>query len=159
MTHTTFGRLNATHHGKTARILATVAGRTNTAEGIIEDIGHYLPQGVTSVRFIGENQGIFRPHAYAIEIIDHGDAPDDAHLDLTGPIEVAGLAVPGIRPDKLTAIVETAGMEITSMLADQVEAMAFALMAGSSEDDHNTLGQVATLNEVVDWLREIRPAE
>lgn len=157
MTHTTFGRLNATHHGKTARIMQTIAGRTITAEGVIEDIGHYLPQNTTSVRFIGENQGIFRPHDYAIEITDHGDAPDDAVLDLTGAIEVAGLAVPGIRKDALKGIVESASMEIMTMLADRLDAM-------TPEPDVDNPGdytwvQHDSLREVAEWLREIRPAE
>lgn len=158
MTHTTFGRLNATHHGKTARILQTIAGRTITAEGIIEDIGHYLPQGVTSVRFIGENQGIFRPHDYAIEITDHGDAPDDAILDLAGAIDAASLAVPGMRPDKLRGIVESASMEIISVLANQVAEMCADIEGINAEEDNYEAGQAAALAEVAAWLREIRPA-
>lgn len=161
MTTTTFGRLGPQHKGVRVRI----DDRFDKAEGILEDVCHYLDHGTTSIRFAGETRGIFRNHDWAIEILDIPEPAPDALVNIAEAYDDGHLALEasnnGWRKQPTqkvaAAVIDSSFTSICQALADVVQTMLDNAPAGNHEEDDYAAGQQATLVELRDWLREVMP--
>lgn len=163
MTHTTIGALGPEHAGRRVRI--TPPNSKMSHEGIAEDIGHYLDQGLSSVRFEGVSVAFFAPHNWHVEVeytVDEANGTGDPLLNIAAAYDHAFLAIQAegvkwakVRPERLArVVVESAFASITQALADDLEGLAAALrVEGASVDETDAY------SEVVGWLRDLAPTD
>jgi len=159
MTTTTVGRLGPQH--RNARI------EIDGESGILQDVGHYVTEQMTSIRFIGEKQARFRRSDYLATILEIDTPPDDANIDLAVAYDDGALALEagGWRarravPHKVARmVIDSAYRAIVDTLANRIDQMRREYGPLTHDEDTETDGQIHALTEVSDWIRETLPTE